>query len=137
MPLRVAGTRQGKKSPANWRGKTDSLEISQRGKTCIYTKFMRRGKRKTNEKWALAESNPCKNAPHSSRAHHIGGKQKVMLHNFAVSRVLAHGAPPEIAPKTARRGPRTHGRPILSPWRPLATLRHRATFPETAGGRRR
>jgi hypothetical protein len=34
----------GKKSPAVRRGKTDSLEISQRGKTRIYAKFMMRRK---------------------------------------------------------------------------------------------
>jgi hypothetical protein len=39
------------------RGKTDSLEISQRGKNCIYTKFMRRCKRKIEKKQALIGCN--------------------------------------------------------------------------------
>jgi hypothetical protein len=55
-----------KKSPADWRGKTDSLEISQRGKTGIYTKFMSEGKRKTNKIWALS------NVMHAKMSQRVG-----------------------------------------------------------------
>jgi hypothetical protein len=54
-----AAALRGKKSPAIWRGKTDSLEISQRGKSCIYTKFIIGCKRKMNKNWALIECNIC------------------------------------------------------------------------------
>ncbi|HEY6256037.1 MAG TPA: hypothetical protein VIY51_09625, partial [Xanthobacteraceae bacterium] len=47
--------RRTKKSPAVRRGKTDSLEISQRGKACIYAKFMTGCKRKMHKKYALIE----------------------------------------------------------------------------------
>jgi hypothetical protein len=47
LPIGGLG-RHSKKSPAVRRGKTDSLEISQRGKEDIYTKFMSGRKLKMN-----------------------------------------------------------------------------------------
>jgi hypothetical protein len=61
--LRIGGRKSlsQKKAPPIWRGKTDSLEISQRGKTRIYTKFMSEGKRKTKKMWGVVECNVRKN----------------------------------------------------------------------------
>jgi hypothetical protein len=73
-----------KKSPAVRRGKTDSLEISQRGKTRIYTKFMMRRKRKKKKNRALSN---VKYAEISSSGG-VVAKRDVMPHNFHVSRVI-------------------------------------------------
>jgi hypothetical protein len=71
-----------KKSPAVRRGKTDSLEISQRGKTRIYTKFMMQRKRKKKKNRTLSN---VKYAEISSSSGKIA-KRDVMSHNFYVSR---------------------------------------------------
>jgi hypothetical protein len=68
---RAAMPARGKKSPAKRRGKTDSLEISQRGKACIYTKFMERRKRKMNKNLTLAECNLCKNVEGRRKSDNI------------------------------------------------------------------
>jgi hypothetical protein len=73
-----------KKSPAVGRGKTDSLEISQRGKASIYAKFTARCKRKKHKKQRLIEWNIC-NIVVAQQGP--AAKSKLMRHKF---RVLVH-----------------------------------------------
>jgi hypothetical protein len=81
----------GKKSPANRRGKTDSLEISQRGKTRIYAKFTARSKPKMNKSGRYLNG-ICATMSQVGAEAKTMGSFTVMLHNFGVLLLpLCHG----------------------------------------------
>jgi hypothetical protein len=83
--LRIGGRKSlsQKKAPPIWRGKTDSLEISQRGKTRIYAKFTARSKPKMN-KGGRYLNEICATMSQVGAEAKTMGPFTVMLHNFGV-----------------------------------------------------